>query len=460
MKHLQYLRIKHQVLYLLIMMNACCYSLSLFSQTETIEYTQETEFFEEQQFANAQDFVFQTFEETSSLFKLDLTGLILRPPSFSSIQYRFQNSIRLDYERKFGQAFSLNTGTRLSYTYRSTADNIFYIGGRQLNITLEVQPRWYFKMKKKIAKGESANNLSGDYIGFGVEFWYARGNYQFNYRRGSIGLKYGIQRRIFGKGFIDLQFGPSFSSYRYSYQTELSTNDEKSKYFWFASQVRLGVVLGKPTLSLDASKRCDVFQCFTERKRMFKIDFLNLLNMTLSGLRSFSGSLPIGYEQKFAQYFSWVSEINTSYTYSRIAIFSIDPDSIGQITFGNYSLNLRFSFNNELRFYYDLKKRIANGKSANNLSGNYFALKFNLTDFLEKATGKPFGVNENIQLTIAPIWGLQRTIFKRGYINYSVGFNLLSYNSDFPNKWNFYLYNYNKHVIFQPFSQLRIGMTI
>ena len=136
---------------------------------ESISHHQETGFFEDQQFVNAYDFVFQTFEETKSLFKLDLTGVILNPPFFSErIHYSIRHVWGLDYELKLGQEFSLNHTLNLHYSLQADQEGVLVIGRNHFQLDLGIQPRWYHGMKKRINAGESANNLSGNYFGLGV----------------------------------------------------------------------------------------------------------------------------------------------------------------------------------------------------------------------------------------------------------------------------------------------------
>jgi len=48
----------------------CLFNLSAFAQEETKTHHQETGFFEEEKMVSAYDLVFQTYEETESLFKI------------------------------------------------------------------------------------------------------------------------------------------------------------------------------------------------------------------------------------------------------------------------------------------------------------------------------------------------------------------------------------------------------
>jgi hypothetical protein len=67
------------------------------------------------------------------------------------------------------------------------------------------------------------------------------------------------------------------------------------------------------------------------------------------------------------------------------------------------------SFNGQVRWYYDMKERIATGKSANNFSGNYLAAEYS---YLGKSTNlKAVGLR----------LGFQRRFLNSGFIDLSIG---------------------------------------
>lgn len=407
--------------------------------TETITQQEETGFFEDQQFVSASDFVFQTFEETKSMFKIDLRGILFNPPSISANRFAAGNYIGIDFEQKLNTAFSINTSAAF-YFLSNQLSLSRHKESWQLGLNFEVQPRWYYNMKKKVAKGESANNLSGNYIGFNSNFRYEwLTNSDFDLPIVNLGLKYGIQRRIFGRGFIDISTGPSLWF-------------QQSSVEWsFNTQIRLGLTLGTPKLDPNAKERCDVFQCFEERKHLFKIDLINALIINGDGQTTeYSGSLFAAFERKMGSYWSINTEVEFSYI------------SLGLFSNNRFS-NMSISLKTQARYYYNLKKRIAEGKSANNLSGNYVGWQVQTSPVFQYRSSYSFRgdnwVTPNIAWTFAPIWGIQRTIFKRGFIDYSLGLRLFELGE---NQTDYYL---NERPLFHsegfhinPISQLRIGL--
>lgn len=67
------------------------------------------------------------------------------------------------------------------------------------------------------------------------------------------------------------------------------------------------------------------------------------------------------------------------------------------------------SFNGQARWYYDMKERIATGKSANNFSGNYLAAEYS---YLGKSTD---------QKAVGLRLGFQRRFLNSGFIDLSIG---------------------------------------
>ena len=118
-----------------------------------------------------------------------------------------------------------------------------------------------------------------------------------------------------------------------------------------------------------------------------------------------------------------------------------------------YLLNtkLKLATTGEVRWYYDLKKRIAAGESVNNFSANYFSLRFNnvnesdnsrlfSTTSLTSYDGKKWETNydfRQLQNQITLQYGIQRRFLKFGLIDFSVGLSRTSFRG------------YNQNVVFK-----------
>lgn len=120
----------------------------------------------------------------------------------------------------------------------------------------------------------------------------------------------------------------------------------------------------------------------------------------------------ISYERKISEQFS--VGLNCSYYFKRMYYSYYDGEPI---------LNITPSF----KYYYQMKRKIKAGKSANNFHGNYFALKidgiFKVSDkhYLTIYPNNDTFSERKRKLTSEPFisleWGIQRRIWKSGYFN-------------------------------------------
>ena len=124
------------------------------------------------------------------------------------------------YERKIGASpFSLNTEffgrTGLGmyeFGFNSTAEEYHY---SFVTAGLNVQPRWYFNLKRRMAQGRSGNNLSGMYLALQAGSTFTRSQtepaFLLNSRSNTtvIGAAHliGAQYRFLQNGFVDFNMG-------------------------------------------------------------------------------------------------------------------------------------------------------------------------------------------------------------------------------------------------------------
>ena len=144
--------------------------------------------------------------------------------------------------------------------------------------------------------------------------------------------------------------------------------------------------------------------------------------------------------------YAYESNIPTGYSIgSGVELFATRR---GGISLGNRT---KLATTGEVRWYYDLKKRIAAGESVNNFSANYFSLRFNNllgtgnvgsfnTTYLMSYDNKKWETNYNyqqLQNQITLQYGIQRRFLKFGLIDFSVGLNRTSFR------------DFNQNVIFK-----------
>jgi hypothetical protein len=154
------------------------------------------------------------------------------------------STTKIDYERKIAtSSFSINTSAILGFSKS--------IDTKGYSIQAGVEPRFYYSLKKNIAKGKSANNLSGAYFSFLFNGAFGNGEYlnawnskdstfqtlKWKTNGFTIIPKWGIQKRLFKNGFVD--FSVNFMRFDYSKRelTYLQNNTIRDK----ASEIKFKV---------------------------------------------------------------------------------------------------------------------------------------------------------------------------------------------------------------------------
>lgn len=381
---------------------------------------------ERQQFADAYQTMFRSQEPVRFLFKWNALAIwpfgsneINGPSHVVDASAPTSNGLRLDFavEGKIAPWLSLNVGG--GFISGHTSPDLFlydYIPKGLTYAELRVEPRVYFEMPRRIREGRSANNLSGNYIGleYGQSelFGQSSEEHLFPERERTATLRLGVQRRIFRYGYFDLSYGVGWRTWEQKYFT--GARDE----FFANSRVAVGFALATgPRKQAGQTTWCDITRCFREEDRMWRVDLLNAL--VLNNGREFHGEIPVAYERKIAgSAFSLETEgrlnYGRSHAYAGKNIYY----------FQNYVGTVGFGIGLEPRYYFNLKKRIARGRSGNNLSGPFVALR--VQGRVEHAWTDgdlPIPLNlTNCRFAAMPLFGLQYRILRNGFIAYKAGF--------------------------------------
>ncbi len=385
---------------------ALCFAKMLFAQDSIRIETVTDTAFKTPQYISVYDDVFLSHKETKWLFKADLMGLLgmIEGKNYYGA-YTFSKPISLEFEHKLSKPVSINTGL-------SIHSQLFY---SQLTVLFE--PRWYFNKNKLTTKNQSADNLNGSYLslrGNATHRFLANDIFSFKSNVWSLRLNYGIQKRVFNNFYINYRAGLGYGS-RDNLMTASGYIENNQDNLFIDSDFTLGVAFGSG--KKKAVNTCDLFRCFETEKRLWKFDITNLL----PSLDKFfqSSSLRTAYEFKLGNNKAWsinagldmyLSRTNFgpwASSYTSIAYFSLAP-----------------------RYYYNINKNIAKGKSANNLSGCYLTLEMGLG-----ATGPtkpitiagqsvaPFFAKEDYYQAnswkIIPKWGVQKRLFRKGFVDFS-----------------------------------------
>ena len=115
---------------------------------------------------------------------------------------------------------------------------------------------------------------------------------------------------------------------------------------------------------------------------------------------------------------------NKTTLYSSLSLYPIYFGDSKQIKNWGIAPNI----NEDLRYYYNLVKRVRKNKNISGNSGNYISL---LAIYGLTPIGKTYSYTDLDGLTLAPTWGFQRT-YKSGFnlsLNLGYGYNFSPYQS-------------------------------
>ena len=433
-----------------------CFSKSLIAQDTLRVETVVDSNFKTPQYVAVYDDVFLSHRETKWLLKADLIGALneifdnptpLRPSS-------------IEFERKISKALSLNVGVSMPLDIIDIFDS--YPHDRVTALTFIVEPRYFFGKNNPNSIGQSANNLNGNYISLraGITQNYLKlGNDgskgyapELKMDKRQLAINYGLQRRVFNNFYVNYKIGLAMTDieiltatveYPTNFTPPYPINRRKTleTVYGFDNQFTIGLAFGGGK-KVKATNSCDVFRCFEEEHQLFKIDIKELLGRFDN--KNILSKITVGYEKKIGKSaFSINSEISAKYERIKDDFFStwkgilglgrfsygytIPSAPVGQQVINTYKY-YNASATVEPRFYYNLKRRIAKGKSANNLSGSYVGLAFVGGYQYDYIPNESLNIENQLvgdrlyhpYFQIMPKWGHQRRLFKNGFLDFSI----------------------------------------
>ncbi|MCW5921473.1 MAG: hypothetical protein KIS77_03960 [Saprospiraceae bacterium] len=390
------------------------------NDTTFITVSQEVGAFEKQRFGDEYDRVFGTMVPARWAFKWYILG--------ESDNGDLAGAASV--EHKLSPSFSIQLGLGLGLINRYDTfplilpppfpDDLPAVP-RSLRVfvyQLNLQPRWYYQMGKGVREGRSANNFSGNYLGLQLAYTHYGTNLSGEEARLAsdqltMALRWGWQRRLFRRGFSEVSFGIGA---RYSDGFDQATLQQRAHWDLYANtQFSFGLATFKPKDEKQDLAYCDALRCFRDEVQMLKIDLYNLLR--IADKDNLKGAASLAYERKLGQspfsvellgYAGMRQEVSTQY--------------VSEYNFSGWG----FGGHVQPRFYFNLKKRIATGKSGNNLSGPYIALQTAFEHSNEERTqvaGNTITYFEDTKnaWNIGPLCGIQYRFFKNGFIDLNLG---------------------------------------
>jgi hypothetical protein len=350
----------------------------------------------------------------------------------------FFNRFGLITEHKLSKKLSLNVPLRLFRTSRLLFKDALTEGEKKpaWQWEISVEPRWHFS--------NNENTFVGNYLGMRIM---RETGYRLPETTYKMLVALGSQHFFFSG--TDNNIVNAFDG-----SVALGISHQKTKGIRPSFQINMlqGAVLNdvfrkyKPENA--PPNRIQEYQALTDQKYLLKFDLFNLI--TKADERDLVGEIRIGYEQKIAKSpFSINFEgIASPFRLKNTEILRGGKDV--EKTTGR-----RFGFTIEPRWYYNLNKRMANGKSGNNLLGNYlsFEMLYQNQSFKKHHIDNTFAPFHIESLTFTPLWGTQQQFSKRLFYDFKLGWGVRT--SQEGKKW--YFTNFQSNIYADILIGLRFG---
>jgi hypothetical protein len=197
-------------------------------------------------------FLEENKQEIEHLLKVDLLAFALYSPNLS-------------FEQKLSRKFSCETGLNFSYYVNSELlsryvynmyirqydFHYFFIGGYE-------KIKYYYNLNRRQQIGKNINGFAGNYfaLSFNPSFSRLKSNYNYVYHNDttsvldgihqsftySIGVVYGLQRRIGNIGYIEPSFSFNVAPYSSAYNPQSVFYNESVSYY-FNIHVQVGFAI-------------------------------------------------------------------------------------------------------------------------------------------------------------------------------------------------------------------------
>lgn len=376
--------------------------------TVSISYSEESDTLAKQRFLDRYENVFMTKVPTRHMFKVGLSQYYqARTFALSDDRTINSTSLHLGYEFKFLPAFSIALSGHIPYYDLQTPFRESF-----QNTVLDAQLRWFMNMGRRIRKGKSANNFSGNYLAI----FYNMPSTKDDDPR--IGLKLGFQRRFLNFGFMDfaiaLEQGTPFFHYGLVNNWDLST------------QASFGLACGD-WKKADIGPLCDVFLCDEHLSSQWKIRLPELtLGRYMVRIRT-----AFAYEKKFGTSpFSINFQLNADHSDGFNDIRSPEP-IFGYRYTRSRSKEKAASFSIQPRYYFLSKIQKMRGKGGHGFSGPYAGV--NTAYVYYKGSHNLYRYNstqieiKNTSIHAGPLLGYQLRVFRHGYVDCNTSYNFKDY---------------------------------
>jgi|GEM_PF-2538436 len=365
---------------------------SVIAQTNSLSYTQEAQQDSAIAYLSPMEYAFMLHEETNWLLK---ANLLVQTENREAVRFK------LSFEKKIAKAFSLDAA--ISYNGSGPNAEFFNYGSE-----FSLESRWYYKTKKVKSRQKQTTNMSGAYFAFGASYNKIKSStdssgIHSDYSSIPVFAKWGLQRRFLKRGYVD--FGVRTGA-------NISQVDWVSTSFFLSTYVDAGLAFTCDKQKLDFDKLCPVLRCHAADRLLLKTNLVDIISLAYVR-KAFIGTLRpnIAAEVKLGESpFSINSKLSCGLTFSTSWNYAF------------YAFTIAPQLLVEGRWYYNLKRRILNGKSGNGLSANYISFGGLYQGEYQTLVAGPYNNDYNKEFFGARLsTGIQRTISKHLYFDVNIG---------------------------------------
>ena len=366
------------------------------------------------------DRLFKTRVPSKWMFKLNLAQTFnFRRNDLQTANTLSGTPLGIGAEYKISPAFSVGAYYQMLLGYQP-ASEFLNKGGWLYSASVAVEGRWYHDMKKRIKDGRSANNFGGRYLGL-EGTWSNNNQLTDNWDDKRVALRYGLQQRFLRNGYFDISIGAGVS--------QGSPILKRSTYFSTDQRVSVGLAAFLPKFRNGAQNGnlCDVLHCQDEQYNMWKVNIFDVVAFRSNGIVYNLELRPnIAYEQKLGRSpFSVELAVDAVFNTGKYRYYYL----LDQKEYSNRITSATWDATGELRWYYNMRKRMLNGKSGNNLSGSFFGLQLNRHNLIKSAVNYETDNAGSLDGSLVTgdywttnlFWGIQQRILERGFIQFKIG---------------------------------------